>query len=102
MREQFLAAGMVGGLVLFDDHNTSITTSHKSRAGNSSIPSQASNEMISSSVELWDTDVCFLHIQLIGTSVLLPEIHTIPPEVLARTPTPPPDHRQPKVESLRT
>ena len=27
----------------------------------------ASNEMISDSVELWDTDVCFLHIQLMVT-----------------------------------
>ena len=35
----------------------------------------------SASIELWETDVCFLHIQLIGTSVWLPKIHKIPPDV---------------------
>ena len=34
-----------------------------------------------SSVELWETGVCFLHIQLIGTNVLLPKMHRIPPDV---------------------
>ena len=29
----------------------------------------ALREMISDSVKLWDTDACFLHIQLIGTNV---------------------------------
>ena len=38
----------------------------------------ASNEMISDSVELWDTDVCFLHIQINnGKDVRLPEIHKL-------------------------
>ena len=41
----------------------------------------ASKEMVSDSEELWDTDVCFLHIQLMGTSVRLPKIHKIHPEV---------------------
>ena len=41
----------------------------------------ASKEMISDSVELWDTDVCFLHIQLMGTNVRLPKIHNVPPDV---------------------
>ena len=40
-----------------------------------------SNEMISDSVDLWDTDVCFLHTQLIGTTVRLPRIQKLPPEV---------------------
>ena len=52
--------------VLFGKRSTSITISHKSRAGNPSIRNAASNEMISDSVELWDADVCFLHIQLMG------------------------------------
>ena len=64
--------------VLFYERNTSITTSHKSRAGNPSIRSPASNEIISDSPELWDTDVCFLHIQLLGTDVRLPKMHKIP------------------------
>ena len=34
-----------------------------------------SKEMISDSVELWDTDVCFLHMQLMETNVRLPKIH---------------------------
>ena len=37
--------------------------------------------MISDTVELWDTDVCFLLIQHIGTHVRLPKIHEIPPKV---------------------
>ena len=37
--------------------------------------------MISDSVELWDSVVCVLHIQLSGTNVRLPKIHKIPPEV---------------------
>ena len=48
------------------------------------IPSNlnpASKEMISDSVELCETEVCFLHIQLIGTNVWLPKIHNVPPEV---------------------
>ena len=59
VREHFPAAGLVGGWVLFDERSTSITTFHKSRGSNPSIRSPASNEMISDSVELWDTGVCF-------------------------------------------
>ena len=70
LREQSLVphvfpdAGFVGILVLFVERNTSITTSHKQRADHPSIRSPASNELMSDSVELWDTDVCFLRIQL--------------------------------------
>ena len=60
---------------------TETIKSHSSRAGNPSNPSPVSNEMISDSVEVWETDVCFLHIQLIGTNVWLPKMHKIPPEV---------------------
>ena len=66
-----MVAGLVGVLVLFVEHNTSITTSHKSSASDPSIRSPVSNEIISDSVELWDTDVCFLHIDMIGTYVPL-------------------------------
>ena len=41
----------------------------------------ASREMISASVELCETEVCFLHIQPIGTNVSLPNMHGIPPDV---------------------
>ena len=37
-----------------------------------------SNEMISDSVELCETEVCFLHIQLTGTNVWLPKTHSVP------------------------
>ena len=40
-----------------------------------------SKEKTSDSVELCETEVCFLHIQLMATNVRLPEIHGIPPEV---------------------
>ena len=42
---------------------------HKSSAGIPSNLNPASKEMISDSVELCETEVCFLHIQLIGTNV---------------------------------
>ena len=76
----FPDAGPVGVLVLFVERNTSITTSHKSRTINPSIRSPASNEIISDSVEPWDTDVCFLHIQRMVTNARLPKIHKIPPK----------------------
>ena len=41
----------------------------------------ASREIISATVELCETEVCFLHIQLLGTNVCLPKIHRIPPDV---------------------
>ena len=42
---------------------------HKSSASKPSIRKPASNDIISDSVELWDNDVRFLHIQLIGTII---------------------------------
>ena len=54
---------------------TSINPSQWSRASRQSIRSPASNEMISDAVELWDTDVCFLHIQPMETNVRLPKKH---------------------------
>ena len=39
------------------------------RAGIPSMRKPASGEMISASVELCETEVCFLHIQFIGTNV---------------------------------
>ena len=41
----------------------------------------ASREIISASVELCETEVCFLHTQLIGTNVWLPKMHKRPPDV---------------------
>ena len=61
--------------------STSMTMSHTSSAGKPSIRKPASSEKKSYSVELWDTEVCFLHIQLIGTNVLLPKKHQTPPDV---------------------
>ena len=43
--------------------------SHKSRARIPSNLNPASKEMISDSVELCETEVCFLHIQIVGTNV---------------------------------
>ena len=40
----------------------------------------ASKEMISDSVELCETEVCFLHIQLIGTNVSLPKCTVFHPK----------------------
>ena len=60
---------------------TETIKSHNSRAGNSSNLSPVSREIISDSVELWETAVCFLHIQLNGTNVSLPKMQNVPPEV---------------------
>ena len=61
--------------------NTSITKSQRVKAGILSVREPTSREMISSSVELCETEVCFLHIQLVGTNVWLPKMHRIPPDV---------------------
>ena len=60
---------------------TATIRSHKSSAGILSSLNPASKEMISDSVELCETEVCFLHIQLIGTNVWLPKTHNAPPDV---------------------
>ena len=57
---------------------TETIRSHNSRAGKPSSLNPVSREIISDSVELWETDVCFLHIQLIGTNVWLPKTHNVP------------------------
>ena len=41
----------------------------------------ASREIVSVPVELCETEVCFLHIQPIGTNVRLPNMHKSPPDV---------------------
>ena len=64
-------------LVLLDwfclQWNTSTTEFQRSKAGIPSIRRPASIEIITASVELWETHVCFLHIQLIGTNVWHPK-----------------------------
>ena len=60
---------------------TATIRSHKSSAGIPSNLNSASKEMISDSVQLCGTEVCFLHIQLIGTNVWLPKTHNVPPDV---------------------
>ena len=59
----------------------SITEAQRSRANNPSIRSPASREMTSDFVELCETEVCFLHIQLTGTNVWLPNMHKILSEI---------------------
>ena len=54
---------------------------HKSSAGIPSNLNPASKEMISDSVELCETEVCFLHIQVMETNAWLPKMHDVPPEV---------------------
>ena len=71
----------VGFGILWVFPSTWMTKSHESSAGTPSIRKPSSNDMISDSVELRDTDVCFLHIQLIGTNVRLPKMHRTPPDV---------------------
>ena len=56
---------------------SSITTSKKSRANIPSMRRPASKETTSDSVELCETEVSFLYIQLMGTNVRLLKIHKI-------------------------
>ena len=60
---------------------TETIRSYRSRAGIPSNLNPASKETISDSVELCETEVCFLHIQHIDTNVRLPKMHSVPPEV---------------------
>ena len=60
---------------------TATIRSQKSRAGKPSNLNPASKEVISDSVELCETAVCFLHIQLIGTNVWLPKMDIVPHDV---------------------
>ena len=46
-----------------------ITKSQRVRAGIPSMRKPASREINSASVELCETEICFLHIQLLGTNV---------------------------------
>ena len=64
-----------------EECNISLSKSHRSRAGIPSMRKPASREIISASVEQCETEVCFLHIQLIGTNVWLPNMHKSPPDV---------------------
>ena len=66
---------------LKEECKTSRAKSQRSIAGIPSMRKPASREIISDSVELCETEVCFLHIQLMGTNVWLPKIHRILPEV---------------------
>ena len=45
------------------------------------ISIQRPKRWFSDSVELCETEVCFLHMQLIGTNVWLPKTNNVPPEV---------------------
>ena len=77
-REQFPANGL---LIRYSLMNVTLPshTSRMSRTGFPSIRNPACNELISDSVELWDTDVCFWHIQL----RVLPKIRqTFPKSIL--------------------
>ena len=74
-----------------------------SRAGNPSNLSPVSREMISDSVELCETAVCFLHTQLMGTNVWLPKTHNVPPEVdfeSSRSPAKPESWNSPSLHCL--
>ena len=74
---RFLLRHWLVFLVLFDERNTSITTSQRSTVHTLSTIQRNDSD----SVELCETEVCFLHIQLTGTKVRLPKIRKTPPEV---------------------
>ena len=55
-----------------------------SRTFNAAVPSMsnpASSDIMSASVLLWDTAVCFLYTHEFGTHVCDPNLHRTPPEV---------------------
>ena len=78
----FLHGSLMGPSVLLGtEWNTSMTKSQGVRPGIPSMRKPASREMISASVELCETEVCFLHVQLLGTNVWLAKIHKSPSDV---------------------
>ena len=62
--------------------NTSITMSHKLSAEIPSSLRPASDEIVFASVLLCDTAVCFLQVQRIGTNGWIPEMHSVPSDVV--------------------
>ena len=73
---------LLGPSVLFGtERNTPITKSQRMRAGIPSMRKPAWREIISTSVELCETEVCFLHIQLTGRNEWLPNMLRIPADV---------------------
>ena len=60
-----------------EECNTSLTNSQRSRAGIPSMRRPASEEKTSDSVEPCETEICFLHIQLMGTNVRLPKFQRV-------------------------
>ena len=62
-----------------EECNTSIAKYQRSSEGIPYMRRPASNEITSDYVELCDTAVCFLHIQLLGTTVRLPKIEKFTP-----------------------
>ena len=79
---RFPRSSLLGPFVLFGTKwNTSTTKSQRMRAGIPSVRKAASREMISASVEPCETEVCVLHIQLVGTNVWFPKMHRTPPDV---------------------
>ena len=54
---------------------------HYSKSAQCKRKSDVCSVMPTDSVELCETEVCFLHIQLIGTNVWLPKIHNVAPDV---------------------
>ena len=58
-----------------EEWNASVTKSQRSSAGIPSMRKPASREIIS--VKMCETEVSFLHIQLIGTNVWLSKMHKI-------------------------
>ena len=68
--------------VLFGaEWNISISKSQRVRAGIPSMRNPASIEMISASVELCETEVFLLHIQLFDTNLWLSKMHRTPADV---------------------
>ena len=72
IRDGIPRSGLTFGFRFESECKTSIIRAPRSSAGIPSIRHLASREICSSSVELCETHVCFLHIQLIGTNVWLP------------------------------
>ena len=87
----FPGSSLLGPSVLFGtEWNSSITKSQRSRAGIPSLRKPTSREINAASVELCETEVCFSHIQFIGTNVWLPKMHRILPDIdfeSSRSPT---------------
>ena len=81
LSESFLWQQVFGSLHLSSNLHLIATFENSMQRPHLSLSQQVSLHSQQDPNDLCETEVCILHIQLVGTNVWLPKIHNIPPEV---------------------